>query len=84
MVAIIPGSQCRAPVAITERSWLDATDGPIQHLQTSCLSKHWRTPRAEPVELQWPATPAQPRDPAKLLGPGAAGASRQHRRCAGR
>jgi hypothetical protein len=80
MLAIIPGPQCRAPVGITERSWLDAIDGPIQHLQTSCLSKHWLTPRAETVDPQWPATRAQPRDTAKLIGPGAAGGSRQHRR----
>jgi hypothetical protein len=80
MLEIIACPQCSAPAEITQRFWLDSTDGPIQHLQTICLSKHWLTPRAETVHQQWPATRAQPRDPAELLGPGAAGGPRQHRR----
>jgi hypothetical protein len=35
-----PCPQCGAPAEITERFWLDATDGPIEHLKIGCLSKH--------------------------------------------
>lgn len=53
----IPCPQCGAPAQITERFWLDATDGPIEHLKTGCLSKHWRTPLAEMVQAEQVATP---------------------------
>lgn len=80
MLEIIACPQCGAPAEITQRFWLDSTDGPIQHLQTICVSKHWLTPRAEMVHQQRPATRSQLRDRAELLGPGAAGGARQHRR----
>jgi hypothetical protein len=44
MLEFIAGPQCDAPAELTERFRPDSTDGPIQHLQTSCLSKHWLTP----------------------------------------
>jgi hypothetical protein len=80
MLELIAGPQCDAPAEITERFRPDSTDGPIQHLQTSCVSKHWLTPRAETVHQQSPATRSPRRDTAELLGPGAAGGPRQHRR----
>jgi hypothetical protein len=83
MLEIIACPQCGAPAEITDRFWLDSTDGPIQHLQTICVSKHWLTPRAETVHQQRPATRSQPRDTAVLLGPGPAGGTRQHRRSPG-
>jgi hypothetical protein len=49
--------QCGAPARITERFWLDSTDGPVEHLKTGCLSKHWSTPRAEAVQREQLATP---------------------------
>jgi hypothetical protein len=49
--------QCGAPAWITERFWLDSTDGPVEHLKTGCLSKHWLTPRAETVQSEQIATP---------------------------
>jgi hypothetical protein len=80
LLAILPCPQRGAPAEITERFWLDSTGGPIQHLQAICVSKHWLSPRPETVDQQWPATRSQPRDTAELLGPGAAGGARQHRR----
>ena len=53
----IPCPQCGAPAQITERFWLDSTDGPIEHLKTGCLSKHWLTPLAELVQAEQVATP---------------------------
>jgi hypothetical protein len=53
----IPCPQCDAPAQITERFWLDSTDGPIEHLKTGCLSKHWLTPLAEMVQAEQVATP---------------------------
>jgi hypothetical protein len=80
MLEIIACPQCGAPAEIIERFWLDSTNGPIQHLQTICVSKHWLTPRAETVDQQWPATRSGPGGATELLGPGAAGGARQHRR----
>ncbi len=53
----IPCRQCGAPAQITERFWLDSTDGPVEHLKIGCLSKHWFTPRAETVRLEQVASP---------------------------
>ena len=53
----IPCPQCGAPAQSTERFWLDATDGPIEHLKTGCSSKHWLTPPAELVQAAQVATP---------------------------
>ena len=53
----IPWPQCGAPAQSTERFWLDATDGPIEHLKTGCLSKHWLIPLAEMVQAEQVATP---------------------------
>jgi hypothetical protein len=52
----IPCPQCGAPARITERFWLDSTDGPVEHLKIGCLSKHWFTPRAETVQREQVAT----------------------------
>ena len=56
MCNTIPWPQCGAPAAITERFWLDSTDGPIEHPKIGCLSKHWFTPRAETVQSGQVAT----------------------------
>jgi hypothetical protein len=53
----IPYPQCGAPARITERFWLDTTDGPAEHLKTGRLSKHGFTPRAETVQSEQVATP---------------------------
>jgi hypothetical protein len=53
----IPCPQCGDPAQITERFWLDATDGPIEHLKTGCLSKHWLTPLTEMVQAEQVAIP---------------------------
>ena len=41
-----------APAWITERFWLDSTDGPVEHLKTGCVNNHWFTPRVETVDRQ--------------------------------
>jgi hypothetical protein len=51
----IPCPQCAAPAQITERFWLDSTDGPVEHLKTNCVNNHWFTPRVEMVEPEWAA-----------------------------
>jgi hypothetical protein len=53
----IPCPQCGAPARITERFWLDSTDGPVEHLKIGCLSKHWFTPPAETVQREQVASP---------------------------
>ena len=53
----IPGPQCGAPARISERFWLESTDGPVEHLKIGCLSKHWFTPPAETVRREQVASP---------------------------
>jgi hypothetical protein len=48
----IPCPQCGAEARITERFWLDSTDGPVEHLKTNCVNNHWFTPRAEMVDAE--------------------------------
>ena len=67
----VPSFQCGAPARITERFWLDSTDGPVEHLKIGWLSKHWFTPPAETIQPEPVTSPdrdlaAQPssRDPA--------------------
>jgi hypothetical protein len=48
----IPCPECGASAQITERFWLDSTDGPIEHLKTGCVNNHWLTPRVETVDRQ--------------------------------
>jgi hypothetical protein len=50
MPGTIPCPECGAPAQITERFWLDSTDGPLEHLKTGCVNNHWLTPRAETVD----------------------------------
>jgi hypothetical protein len=57
MPSAIPYPQCGDPARITERFWLVSTDGPIEHLKTGCLSKHWLTAPAETVQPEQVATP---------------------------
>jgi hypothetical protein len=52
MPQTIPCPECGAPAQITERFWLDSTDGPIEHLKTGCVNNHWLTPRVETVDRQ--------------------------------
>jgi hypothetical protein len=52
MPQTIPCPECGAPSQITERFWLDSTDGPIEHLKTGCVNNHWLTPRVETVDQQ--------------------------------
>jgi hypothetical protein len=79
MLDIIARSQCGAPAEIVERFWLDSTDGPIQHLKTTCLSKHWLTLRAATVHQQRPATRSPADGAAELTGRGAADGARHPR-----
>ena len=52
----LPCPQCGAPARISERFWLESTDGPVEHLKIGCLSKHSFTPRAETVQAEEVAT----------------------------
>jgi hypothetical protein len=74
---LIACPQCGAPAEVVERFWLDSTDGPVEHLKTTCVSKHWLTPRAETVDQGWPAVRAPAGGAARLAGPGAAGGPRR-------
>ena len=48
----IPCPQCGAPARITERFWLDSTDGPVEHVKTGCERGHWFTPLVESLDLE--------------------------------
>jgi hypothetical protein len=57
MPETIPCPQCGAPARITDRFWLDSTDGPTEHLKIGCVHNHWFTPRADTVQREQVATP---------------------------
>jgi hypothetical protein len=50
MPGTIPCPECGAPARITERFWLNSTDGPLEHLKIGCVNHHWLTPQAETIE----------------------------------
>jgi hypothetical protein len=56
----IPCPQCGAPAQISERFWLDSTDGPVEHVKTGCERGHWFTPTVESLHLQPATTVASP------------------------
>jgi hypothetical protein len=33
----VPCPECGAPARITERYWLESTDGPVEHLKVGCV-----------------------------------------------
>jgi hypothetical protein len=43
----IPCPQCGALASITDRFWLESTDGPVEHVKTACVNNHRLTPLAE-------------------------------------
>ena len=60
--------QCGAPARITERFWLDSTDGPVEHLVTGCVNQHWLTPGSRPSPAPSPTVPrrSHPREPVPM------------------
>jgi hypothetical protein len=38
---LIACPECELPAEITERFWLDSTDGPVLHLCVSCIDGHY-------------------------------------------
>jgi hypothetical protein len=36
-----PQPDCDAPADVVDRFVLDSTDGPIEHIRTSCVHGHW-------------------------------------------
>ncbi len=66
----IPCPQCGAPARITDRFWLDSTDGPVEHLKTGCVNHHWLTPLAGTIAGALPAASAAAVDlSARLVTP---------------
>jgi hypothetical protein len=59
MPETIPCPGCGAPAQITERFWLESTDGPVEHLKIGYVHEHWFTftPQAETVQRERPAAP---------------------------
>jgi hypothetical protein len=49
---IIPCPECGAPAQISDRFWLDSTDGPLEHLKTGCVNNHWLTPRVDTLDRE--------------------------------
>jgi hypothetical protein len=54
-VRLVACPECQLPAEITERFWLDSTDGPVLHVCVSCVDGHYfrmpadgLTPDAEP------------------------------------
>jgi hypothetical protein len=59
--------ECELPAEITDRFWLDSTDGPVLHVSVSCVNGHYFRMPADrlPIDVQ----PA----PADAVAPDAGG-----------
>jgi len=40
-VRLVPCPECELPAEITERFWLDSTDGPVLHVCVTCVDGHY-------------------------------------------
>jgi hypothetical protein len=52
--------ECALPARIIDRFTLGSTDGPVEHVKTSCPTGHWFTPRADDVQALDEAPRAEP------------------------
>ena len=77
--------ECGAPAEITQRSALESTSGPVEHVKLRCVRRHWfLMPTfllAEYHQQRWgtPATrpgPSGPRPEATPIRPGTPGGDR--------
>jgi hypothetical protein len=48
--------ECGAPAEVTDRSALESTDGPIEHVKIQCLRRHWFLMPAGSLDEQIQAT----------------------------
>ena len=52
---------CGAPTEVTDRSVLESTDGPIEHVRLQCLRRHWFLMSTGSLErFRAPVRPAAP------------------------
>jgi hypothetical protein len=47
-----PDPTCQAPAHIVERWTLGSTDGPVEHVKTTCVRGHWFTPTLDSLHLR--------------------------------
>jgi hypothetical protein len=51
--------ECGAPAEVTDRTVLESTDGPMEHVKLQCVRRHWfLMPTALLAEPSRPARPA--------------------------
>jgi len=52
--SLVACPECELPAEITERFWLDSTDGPVLHVSVSCVDgHHFRMPAERlPADVQ--------------------------------
>jgi hypothetical protein len=51
-VIACPEPTCQAPARIVDRWTFGSTDGPVEHVKTSCERGHWFTPTVDSLHLQ--------------------------------
>lgn len=47
-----PDPTCQAPARITDRWTFGSTDGPVEHVKTTCERGHWFTPTVDSLRLR--------------------------------
>jgi len=68
-LTVCPEADCSSPAEILDRSALQSTDGPIEHVRTRCLNRHHfllpaeRLISAHPVDVRDVAADALPLAP---------------------
>lgn len=67
-VGLVACSECRLPAEITERFWLDSTDGPVLHVSVSCVDGHYFRMPADRLPADVQPAPADTEDHSSPVG----------------
>lgn len=59
-VLVCPDPTCQTPAEIIGQWTFDSTDGPVEHVKTSCAAGHIFTPRTESLAAAGPGAALHP------------------------
>jgi hypothetical protein len=65
--------ECRSIARVLDRFVLESTDGPVEHVRTQCVERHWFVLPAAALVRPASSRPAAAPSPVRGTVPGAAG-----------
>ncbi len=65
--------ECRSIARVLDRFVLESTDGPVEHVRTQCVERHWFVLPASALARRASEQPAAGHSPVRGTVPGAAG-----------